>query len=281
MSVLVRIAVVVVPVVAFASYWVFWGGQEDTNRVVAQVPPAPLAVEHPAVEKPVDLSNQLEEEEGNNQAPELAVESVSEVMSLPPLLPVAADLNHSDAYLFSIFEQMSPKISQWLVPDELVRKWVLAIDLMAEEKLPQRHRPLGYPAPVFKVQKTEVVNNEEFFQALVVNQQRYSELVNTAIAIDPRTVGRYYREWKPLLEQAYGELGKAGQFNERMNKAIDNILKVSAPPASAELKQPHVLYEYVDRKLESKSSLEKAVWRLGDENRIALQAYLRELKFYL
>ena len=126
-----------------------------------------------------------------------------------------------------------------------------------------------------------MIDNKERFRALSQNEQRYTELVNAFVVVDPRTVGRYYREWQPLLERAYGELGKAGDFNTRMTLAIANVLRVKAPPSSPELTQPHVLYEYVEPALESQSSLEKAVWRLGEENRIALQTYLRELKFYL
>ncbi len=286
MNVFVRIAVVVIPIVAIGGYWALWGSGPAIDDTVVPVSLEAQGVPQQSRELVGNVAQNDESpiRELNDRRSDLTAEETDAApatSSLPPLLPTAQDLNHSDTQVLDIFLQMSPQLSQWLVPDELVRKWVLAIDLMAAEKLPQRHRPLSYPASIFSVQKINEVDNKERFRALSQNDQRYSELVNTVVAIDPRTVGRYYREWQPLLERAYGELGKAGDFNARMTLAIANVLSVEASPSSAELTQPHVLYEYVEPALESRSSLEKAVWRLGEENRLALQAYLRELKFYL
>ncbi|WP_439134116.1 DUF3014 domain-containing protein, partial [Pseudomaricurvus sp.] len=157
------------------------------------------------------------------------------------------------------------------------RKWVLAVDLLAEGKLPLRHKPLDYPMPSFAV---ESLNDDEFVSE-DSNAERMNQLINAVTTIPPKTLGRYYQSWLPLLEEAYGELGKEDDFNERVDEAVERILAAKDIDDDEKLVQPHVFYEFEDKSLEQKTALDKALWRMGKENREKLQAYLKELKFYL
>ncbi len=206
--------------------------------------------------------------------------------SLPKLLDSPADLNQSDAAALAAVAELSPALTTWLVPQEQVRKWVLAIDLLADGKLPQRHRPMVLSAPSFKVepvggQENGIVADKQRYRAASENDQRFNTLVQALEEIDARTAGRYYQAWLPMLEQAYAELGKQGSFNQRMVKAVDQVLAAKAMIGDGVLKQPHVLYEFESAQLEQSSALNKALWRLGDANRQTVQRFLKELKFYL
>ncbi|GAB3106074.1 hypothetical protein GCM10027217_31120 [Pseudomaricurvus hydrocarbonicus] len=232
--------------------------------------PTPQVVQ-PEVVEPVVIPDEVEEAVSESPAP-VEPRPVEE-----PLLPTPPSLDGSDDEALAIVESLSPQLVQWLVPEEQVRKWVLVVDMLAAGKLPQRHKPIDFPMPGFAVQ---ALGDDEYLAA-ETNSQRVTVLIDAVTAIPPRTLGRYYREWLPLLEKAYGELGKEDSFRVRMNEAVARILAVEDVDEEAVLVQPHVFYEYEDKSLEQKSALDKALWRMGKDNREKLQAYLKELKFYL
>lgn len=250
--------------------WFYW--QENAK----QAEPEAIVVES---QEPAETGSA----ESNNEEmadPETAPEPLESLPSEPEF-PVAEQLDDSDSVVADLVTQVSPTLAQWLVPQEQVRKWVLAVDLMAEGEYPTRHAPWSYPMPIFKVKEVSSTADQERYMASAKNSQRLNGLVDAMQAIPPRMLGKIYRAWLPLFEQAYGELGKQGTFAERVDLAVENLMAVDPVPQDALLKQPHVLYEYVDANLEKRSALEKAVWRSGEDNRQKLQAYLKELKFYL
>ncbi len=285
----IKVLAVALPIAAGVGYWSFVdraesdaGSTEEKGSALTQ----PLHSEG----RELLVSDETQvlgrvERESPVEPVKIALPAVKE-NPLPPLLPLPSDLNDSDTSALAVLAELSPSMVQWLVPQEQVRKWVLAIDLLADGKLPQRHRPLAFSVPAFQVEPAEgkgglVEAGNERYLAVSRNEQRFNDLVQTLSVIDSRTAGRYYQAWLPMLEQAYGELGKKGSFNQRMIKAVDNVLVAKPMRGDGVLKQPHVLYEFESAMLEQSSGLDKALWRLGDENRQTVQTFLKELKFYL
>lgn len=249
----------VVAAAVFLLAFYFLSDKGDT-----QLPETPEVIVAPKVDPPLVSPIPAEPE------PE------AEVVVEEPLIPAPKALQGSDPYVVELVQAISPTLQQWLVPQEQVRKLVLAIDLMAEGKLPQRHKPIDFKLPGFEVEKDD--------SALVMsvdNFDRLTPLINSIVEIDPKTLGRYYQSWRPVLEAAYDELGNKQSFESRVNEVIARIQSVGPLPEEPVLVRPNVLYQYSDKALENKSPLEKWLWRMGDENREKLQAYLRELKFYL
>ena len=206
---------------------------------------------------------------------EVPAEPAAVTVEEPPV-PAPESLEGSDLLVPVALEKLSPPLLQWVVPDEQVRKLVLAVDLLAAGKLPQRHKPIAYDMAAFAV-----VGAKDDFQAADKNLDRLTPLVNAAIEIDPKTLGRYYQAWLPVMESAYAELGKKGTFKQRVQDVIKRIQQVGPAPENAVLVRPNVLYQYADPALENRSALEKWLWRMGDENREKIQNYLREISFYL
>ena len=146
------------------------------------------------------------------------------------------------------------------------------VDLMAEGKLPRQYRPINYPMALFKVDEDSGV-----LVADPVNYDRANLLLDQLIAIEPARLARYYREWQPLLEKAYRELGKPGSFDQRLRGAIERVLAVKPLQQQADLKRPGVFYQYDNPMLEKSSDLNRLMWRLGEANTQRLQAYLKKL----
>ena len=263
------IALIVAIVIGGAVGWLLSG--KDTEDQA----PQPVGSSEPVVAPPVVVESEQPEPVAEEPA-------MTEPEPEPPV-PVPEKLDDSDGTVAEAVAQLSPKLAQWLVPEEQVRKWVLVVDMMAAGEVPRRHTPWNYPLPAFAVEAASDNGSAsiEHFLAADSNEERLTAMLDAIRVIPPRTLGRYYRAWLPTLEQAYSELGKPGTFAGRVDEAVTRILAVPAAPEAAELERPHVFYQYSDPALEQQDALTKALWRAGDDNRKALQAYLRELRFYL
>ena len=183
-------------------------------------------------------------------------------------------IDNSDPQVLLAIADFAPKLSAWLLPSEQIRKWVLAIDLLADGNLPKRYRPMDYPMDTFTIAK-----NEDSIKAAEKNFQRVNEILDVVTAIDPKLLARYYEEWLPLLEKAYKEQGKPDTFNQRFKQSISQVLAATPLDTEPELVRPGVFYQYADERLEKASDVEKLLWRIGEENTERLQFYLRELRF--
>jgi hypothetical protein len=195
------------------------------------------------------------------------------VEPIKPLVPPPQKGENSDIQVFKVVDDIAPQLSKWLVREDQVDKWTLLVDLLANGELLNKHRPVDFPMPPFKVGKD--------LQPDQSNYARLKPLLNVVMQIPPRRLANYYRHWQPVLENSYRELGKSGSFDARLDLAIDRILAVKPLDASPALNQTSVMYKYNDPVLEKSKPLDKLMWRLGEENMRQLQDYLRELKTYL
>ncbi|MDX1692466.1 MAG: DUF3014 domain-containing protein [Ketobacteraceae bacterium] len=182
-------------------------------------------------------------------------------------------LDDSDTRVKEALVDLAPGLTKWLVPEEQVRKWVLAVDMLADGRLPKRYRPMIYPMDKFKAKEYGDISVMED-----ANYERLSPLLDTVTSINVDLLAAYYRSWRPLLEQAYRQQGEPGTFEERLVQAIDRFLKVQPLKEKGVLVRPHVFYEYQDEALEEASDIEKLVWRMGEENANRLKDYARAFK---
>lgn len=188
-----------------------------------------------------------------------------------------AEIAGSDNQVRAAAGDLSEPLSSYLSPDEQVRKWVALIDQMAGYRLPSKHLPVVYNKDSFKVVKTgngTLINDP-------ANFDRWDPLINAVTALDPKDVAVYYKKWSPFLERAYNELGNPQSFDTQLRSTIEHLLVVEPIPEDTPLKQPKVFYEYADPVLENADPLSKWMWRLGQDNMLALQEWLRQLRGYM
>lgn len=250
-NVLIAAGVIIVAVIA-------WFALRSEPEPEPQPTPPPAAEREPAERKPVMQSPQREEP--SEPEPPQIVE--------PP-----EQLEKSDSVVMEAVQDLAPKLTAWLTPDQQIRKWVLTVDNVAAGNLLTKHRPVNYDVGSFKVenQNGKMVMSE-------ANYERADKLIDTVLAIPPEQLARYYEGWQPTLEKAYDELGRGGDFDERLRAAIDRVLKVEPLEEPPELEQPSVFYTYADEDLEEADQISKLMWRLGPDNTRRIQEYLRELK---
>ena len=98
-------------------------------------------------------------------------------------------------------------------------------------------------------------------------------------AVDPKELASVYGAYYPLLQEQYRALGyPAGNFNDRVIEAIDDMLAAPVPATPPALTQPKVLYEFADPDLEARSAGQKMMLRLGAADAAKVKAKLRAIR---
>jgi DUF3014 family protein len=165
-------------------------------------------------------------------------------------------------------------LQQFLVPQRIIRNVVVTLDNMPREKIAVNQRPAKPTAGKFIV-----TGPEDAREIAPENYKRYAPFVAVVKKVDAKTLAAFYRGLQPLFQQSYEELGNPGaSFDARLRQVIDHLLQTPDVTQPVKLVQPSVLYKYEDPKLESLSSGQKVLLRMGPENESAVKAKLRELR---
>lgn len=239
-----------------------WYHLRDT--LAPEAAPASVAAEETPLAPP---------EPSSTAEPELRVPDLSEAgadVQLPPLA-------ESDVTMRNEFEALVGRapIESFLVPVQIVRRWVAFIDNLDRDGVPLQRRP-ARAVPGRPVVETDA---EGRLQLAAANTQRYNSYVAVLQALDAQQLVRFYFRYYPLFQQAYSELGYGGAyFNTRVLEVIDHLLATPTVEGPIALVQPKVLYEFADGELESRSFGQKMLIRMGTKNADAVKAKLREIR---
>jgi len=204
-------------------------------------------------------------------APEAA--SAPRPLSVPPLdLPA---LEASDAFVREVVGRLSahPRLAAWIVPDELVHRFVVAVVRLAGGYSPARELTAVAPDGEFGVQEREA---RLFVDAS--SHRRYDALVEAFVSLDTEGTVVLFHQLRPLFEEAYGELGlRARTFDEVLARAVANLLVVEVPDGPLEVVPHESVYRFADPALEARGEAGKHLLRMGPDNARRFQAKLREL----
>ena len=257
------VLVVVVLVAVAALFFLL----RDKPQPAAPQVTAPVAVEPaPQVQPP-----QVE--------PEVVYEPPQVLQVVEPL-PL---LNESDtSVLDALRELRGDSLLALLVPQELIRKFVLAVNGVAEGRIVHEYRPLVSPPPPFIQEKfTVTVEGAQVEQLRIAeaNYARYETYVTTLALVDMDSLVVIYKRFYPLLEEAFKELGlKKSNFHSVLIAAIDNLLAAPDIQGDLLLIQPKVFFQFADPVLEKMPATHKLMVRMGPENARSVKASLRQLR---
>ena len=242
-------AAVLALVAGLTLFWLFSSRGPVTvpEQEASDDRPAPLAAPQPA------------EEEPEPEEPEVVLPALSE----------------SDVFAREALATLSqhPGLASFLLTDELVRKIVAAVDNIAEGENPARHFP--YLAPE---EKFDVVQRSPQVFLDPRSYHRYNVLASAFASMDAQGLATVYRNAKPLMDEAYAELGyQDQQFEDALRKAISILLQTPVVEGRITLRADSVNYTFVESRLEALSPAQKQLLRTGPENTKKVQSKLREL----
>ena len=191
--------------------------------------------------------------------------------SIGPLPP----LDESDAFVRDLVSRLSdrPDLVAFLVPEQLVRRFVATVANLAEGVSPGPHLVHLRPAEGFTARKVEgrwLIDPRSY--------QRYDLATSVFLSLDTEKMARLYAALRPLFDAAYLELGYPGRtFDQTLAEAIDRLLAVQPPLSPPELVSQATVFVYADPELEELPAAEKHLLRLGPDNARRVQGKLRDL----
>jgi len=244
LALIAAVALVAIAAVVFHEY------RKGREPEQASAPaPAPKPPPEPAIRNPV---------------PEVPQET-----PLPALKESDAPFRDSVAGVFG-----KDAVSQFLAPNDVIRRIVVTVDNMPRKKVAVERRPILPTGGSFATAGTE-----DNVTLSPNNYSRYAPLVRLVEAADANQLTALYFRYYPLFQTAYEDLGyPKGYFNDRLVEVIDDLLAAPQVNGPIKLVQPRVFYEFADPALESRSAGQKLMIRMGPENAAAIKAKLTQVR---
>ena len=263
-----KLSVVAVAVLAIAGIAYFMMKEKPATNLrdlPATIPPAvvetPKAAEKPAYAEPIRPAR-------------------------PEPLPA---LNQSDVAVVAALQGLNiDGLLQMVIPEEVLRKFVRAVDAVEEGKLINEYRPVVSPKGALLVDsfRTTVAGSElgtteevEQFRMSAKNYKRYDAYATILTLLDSDATVATYNRFYPLLSEAYKEMGlNKGNFHSVLIRAIDNIIAAPVISGDLNLVRPKVYFEFADPALEKLPAAQKLMLRMGPENAGRVKASLKSLR---
>ena len=235
-------------------------------------------IEYPVTETPAVI---LDTNSGTTPISESEQSSVE--IPIVPDLPVKQaveplpKLDESDDAISAAINQLAD-VTELFLFKSFIRHFVVTIDNMTNQKLPQRY--------VFnqRVPDKFLVIEQEEDKALLDNKNfnRYTNFVSLAERVDSRKLAAFYIRFYPLFQEAYEELGYPDRyFNDRFIQVVDHSLAAPEIKEPINLIRPKVFYQFADLELETLSAGQKILVRIGVDNAQRVKSKLRELRAIL
>jgi hypothetical protein len=207
------------------------------------------------------------------QAP--AAQSPAAPADLSPLVIPAVALDKSDPVVREFARSVSADVrfGQWVQTGELVRKLVVAVDNVANGLSPKPHVDFFSPEGAFKVVSGagETYIDESGYA-------RYDPVAEVFVSLDAPAAVRLYKGLKPLIRQAYKDLGYPDtEFDDTLVKAMAELMGTPVVQGRIRLEKKVVSYVMADANLEGLSPVQKQLLRMGPKNVERIQKKIQEL----
>lgn len=210
---------------------------------------------------------------------EVVVEQVEEPV-LEEVNPLP-ELNESDSWLQVKLPELTwrKELLKLVIDDDMIRRFVVFTDNFAQGTVAYEHSPFVLPNTKFSPDE-ETVNFQDNQNVWLWNEnssKRFNLYVDLLRSIDSASLVEWYFEIKPLVDEAYQELGYEDDFTLVLQEAITNVLDMELPKEKVKLIQPSVMYKFHDHALEELNDSDKLLLRLGKENLLIIKSILLEI----
>jgi hypothetical protein len=204
------------------------------------------------------------------QAP---VEEPAVEEKVPELLQ--AKLDQSDGLIRQMAGNLltHPEVASWLMSKDLIRKFVGAVDNIANGLSPRSQ------IDFFTLDENfEITEKSGLYYANPESYNRYNLVADVFSSLDSEGFVKLYEQSKPLIQEAYADLGYPEEdFDKTLTAAIVELLKVPVVEGEILLEAKVISYAMADPALEKLSEAQKHLIRMGPKNTRKIQAKLREI----
>jgi hypothetical protein len=156
-----------------------------------------------------------------------------------------------------------PEWAQWLAASDLLDRFVVIVDNVAEDVNPRKQLDFVKVAPL---------------QSEKLDTSRYDRIADVLASIDAKGAAQVVRDLHPLLESAYHKLGYPDRnFDQVAAKALKRIIDTPVLDKPPRLVPKGANFAYADEKLEALGPVEKLLLRMGPRNTRLIQGKAREI----
>jgi hypothetical protein len=258
-------------------------------------PDEPIKIEKPIIKKITPAVVEVIPPEVIEPMVELEpVEEIIEVVTAPvKKIEPLPTLNNSDSWIQKKIASFTwrKELLNLMVNEDMVRRFVVFTDNFSQGVLAYEHSPFILPGTKFSVIESKDVIEQAINGGNVVNNQpaialhwdeasarRFSLYVDLLRSMDSTVLVNWYSDAKPLIDQAYSELGYPNDdFTETLQIAITRVLDMEFPEDNFDLVQPSVMYRFKNKELESLEATDKLLLRLGKDNLLIIKSILLEI----
>lgn len=267
-------------ILVIIAFWQFSGGKTEKRpielveltkqppQVIPEIKEEPIAPPEPEKEI-VELPEPIAPEE-----PEAAPEP--EVIE-----PVLPSLNESDSWLQKTLADLTwrKELLKLVIDEDMIRRFVVFTDNFAQGTLAYEHSPFILPKVKFSPDQASVTveDKQSIWQWDVNSTKRFNLYIDLLRSLDSSELVQWYFEVKPLIDEAYSELGYEDDFTFTLQDAITRVLDMELPKSSMELTRPSVMYKFKEKSLEELPDSDKLLLRLGKENLLIIKSILLEI----
>jgi len=260
--------VVIISAVIFGSIaWLYFSADEE---VIIK----PIAVEKIATPV-IEPKKEIEPEIAIVETPS---EEIVEEVAQEPLKSLLPTLDESDLWLQEKLPTITwrKELLKLVINEDMIRRLVVFTDNFAQGMIAYEHSPLVKPTSSFSAREI-IENGTTLIKWDETSSRRFSLYVDLLRSVDSEELVSWYFELKPLIDQAYQELGYPDEnFTDIMQDAITKVLDMELPKERLELIRPSVMYQFKNKEIEKLDDVDKLLLRLGKENLLVLKSVLLE-----
>lgn len=189
--------------------------------------------------------------------------------------PLQVDLDESDELVRKLVGELSshPKLTVWMMTDDMIRKFVAAVDNIANGYSPRPQIDFFKPEGHFLVTEE---GGDYFIDP--ESYKRYDMVTEVFLSLDTEGCVILYKKFKTAIQEAYRDLGYPDRdFHSTLKKAIRELLNVPVLGRNIQVEKDVITYRMIDSELEGLSQAQKHLLRMGPENVLKVQAKLEDI----
>jgi hypothetical protein len=279
--IVVIIALIVITLVMVIVWQLFDTNKEvlmpDTSKeLTKKIAVSPL-IEEPvaSIEEPTTIF--VEPEVSMPQSKDLEETIINESQFVEPLLP---SLDESDVWIQQKISDLTwrNELISLIITEDMIRRFVVFTDNFSQGLLAYEHSPFIKPNKRMSLDETKTVaDNKAVWAWDNQTSKRFDVYVDLLRSVNSTILVNSYFESKPLIDEAYRELGYEGDFTEILQDAINRVLDMEIPNAPMNLTRTSVMYKFNNPELEALADSDKFLLRIGKENLLIIKSLLLEV----
>lgn len=257
------------------ALWQFSGGKIEKRPIDS----SELLKQEPVMPASLTTQEQQEDEELIELPLTVAVEDVEPIeQEVTIILP---KLDESDDWLQAKLPDLTwrNELLPLLITDDIIRRFVVFTDNFAQGQLAYEHSLFIQPKEKFSVdeQSINVDSEQNVWGWDSKTSKRFDLYVDLLRSVDSTTLVNWYIDMKPLIDEAYSELGYEEDFTHTLQDAITRVLDMDLPKSTMDVTRTSVMYKYQDPQLEALEDSDKLLLRIGKENLLIIKSVLLEI----